>query len=220
MQLLRVRLRGLRSSLSDAPRIPTTPGLYASGGKRPMAAAGNPRSIRRPKKLGWDFTTLWKVTCPRCGEEFGPEEFRCPIDKSQVVVRQERNEGCAAFFTPLIAVGRQELRCSANDGYFATSIPCPRCGSTVRSAYIVSGNDLPRPILYVPFVFLPTFIIVVPITVATFGLGIILWPLSAWFLGMIYMLLFDHLPRPIRSLFLHIAWHSFYDTNEAGALKS
>ena len=112
-------------------------------------------------------------------------------DKSDLVVHQgeiERPRELKGFF--LIAfrfsrmMGQQELRCSANDGFFTTSIPCPRrgCHGTVQSAYLRGIYLVPRLILYVPFV----LVLSLGVVRATCGIGFLFWPIITCVFGWIY----------------------------------
>ena len=167
-----------------------------------------PRFPWKQKKPRWSHTGGWEAKCPVCGREFDQDEVKCPRDKSDLVVHQGELEGpreLKGFF--LIAfrfsrmMGQQELRCSANDGFFTTSIPCPRrgCLGTAQSAYLRGIYFEPRLILYVPFV----LVLSLGVVRATCGIGFLFWPLITCFFGWIYAFLFCRAfwPRRIRYVF-------------------
>ncbi len=114
-------------------------------------------------------------------------------------------------------VGLQELRCSANDGYYGTTITCPFCKKETVGSSRLSGIYLtPRFMLYVPFV----LVLSLGAVRATGGIAFIFFPYVSSFFGWIYMVLFCHsfFPWPLRYLFNKDVAISFYETNEAPGL--
>jgi hypothetical protein len=192
-----------------------------------MSSTSKPRFPWKQKKPRWSYTDEWEGKCPKCGHEFDQDEVKCKLDnKSDLLVRCSEIESppeLKDFF--LIAfrfsrmVGRQELRCSANDGFVTTSIPCPRprCHGTVQGDYLRGIYFVPRLILYVPFVLLLSLGVVR----ATCGIGFLFWPNITFFFGWVYRAIFrKSWPRPIRWVFLHRVPYSFYETNEAPNLSA
>jgi hypothetical protein len=120
-------------------------------------------------------------------------------------------------FQCFLRTNRQDLCCSANDGFAATSIHCPYsdCRAAVQSDYIAGIWEVPRLILYLPFVLLPTLFIVV----GTCGIGLIFWQLLIFLLSLVYCLPY-FLRWPLRFILFKKKAFSFYDTNEAEKFSS
>jgi hypothetical protein len=187
----------------------------------PHRPPGFPRNQKKPR---WSHTDEWEAKCPVCGHAFDQKEAKCPLDGSDIVVRQgcEGPRQTQSFFLAAFQfsrmVGRQELRCSANDGFVTTSIPCPRrgCRGTVQGDYLRGIYFVPRLILYVPFVLLLSLGVVR----ATCGIALIFWPSVTSFFGRIYRSFsYRAWPRPLRHVFNKNVAYSFYETNEAPKLS-
>jgi hypothetical protein len=176
------------------------------------------------KKPHWSHTPAWKGECPRCGP-FNQDDTPCPFcDEATLVVHHtyvqhplELKNFFLEGFRFSRMIGQQELRCSANDGYYGRTITCPLCDEETVGSSRLSGIYLvPRLILYVPFV----LVLSLGTVRATCGIGLLFWPCVSSFFGCIYMLLFNHpfFPWPLRYLFNKDAEFSFYDTNDAPGL--
>lgn len=137
------------------------------------------------KKLRLNWTARYEATCRVCHNP--PLTFKSPHLTCQIC---ESGEDLYVYANPYYTdmEARLEFRCT-RDHTRTTTLACPSCGRPMNgnniTAYFYSYPTW-LVILCVPLI-LAWYVVLFVVTLATLGLGIVLWPLTSWLLARLAM---------------------------------
>lgn len=132
--------RSCRKEISHGARHCIHCGVNQETGSR--ATTSTPR--RRRRSLPLLHTFHWWATCPKCGEEFTAETFRCPNDDAPFVIAFDCGRGT---FTQM-PMESAHLRCSNNCGVSYSGFSCSHCNTFISDSSVVFRIPILNNLIY------------------------------------------------------------------------